>query len=101
MGVASSITPVLDHFDRRDAQQTYAPHSYDLVTDSNYVHAASSERVDFIFGQHATSQRLAMPMLIGEWGAYRWRANRSRGIIFNVNKRQPRIASTVAACFMA
>lgn len=71
MGVPSTITPVQDQGGRQDRQQAYAPHGYDLVTDSDYVHAADNERVSYIFQQHeATRQRLDMPMLIGEWGAY-------------------------------
>ncbi|QJD87094.1 cellulase family glycosylhydrolase [Cohnella herbarum] len=71
LGVPSSILPVTDVQDRRDGQQAFAPHGYDLVTDSEYVHAANSGRVDYIFESHErTRSRLEMPMLIGEWGAY-------------------------------
>ncbi|MDQ6420546.1 cellulase family glycosylhydrolase [Paenibacillus sp. LHD-117] len=71
MGVPSAIMPATDAEGKPDAQQAYAPHGYDLVTDSDYVHAASGERVDVIFNQHeATRERLGMPMMIGEWGAY-------------------------------
>jgi endoglycosylceramidase len=71
LGVASSIQPIKDAQGRRDPQQAYAPHGYDLVTDSDFVHAADSRRIDFIFDNHVqTRDRLDMPMLIGEWGAY-------------------------------
>jgi len=71
LGVASSIAPLTDQDGRRDPQQAFAPHGYDLVTDSEYVHAADGDRVDYIFANHErTRERLDMPMLIGEWGAY-------------------------------
>lgn len=71
MGVSSAISPITDHTGARDHQQAYAPHGYDLVTDSDYVHAANHNRVSYIFEQHeATRERLKMPMIIGEWGAY-------------------------------
>ncbi|MFD2115315.1 cellulase family glycosylhydrolase [Paenibacillus yanchengensis] len=71
MGVESSIAPVTNAAGIRDAEQCYAPHGYDLVTDSDFVHAANNDRIDFIFEQHEkTRQRLNMPMMIGEWGAY-------------------------------
>lgn len=71
LGVTSSIQPVVGANGQPDDQQAYAPHGYDLVTDSDYVHVANSRRVDFIFDNHAQTQnRLNMPMVIGEWGAY-------------------------------
>ncbi|MFC5404622.1 cellulase family glycosylhydrolase [Cohnella soli] len=71
LGVPSAIEPVQDAAGIRDAQQAFAPHGYDLVTDSDYVHAANGDRVSFIFDSHEiTRTRLNMPMLIGEWGAY-------------------------------
>jgi endoglycosylceramidase len=70
MGVYSAVEPItLDG--RRDPQQVYAPHGYDLVVDTPSIAAASPGRVALIFGRHAeTAQRLKMPMLVGEWGAY-------------------------------
>ncbi|CAM4137563.1 cellulase family glycosylhydrolase [Paenibacillus alkaliterrae] len=70
-GVPSGVVPIIDKDGERDRQQAYAPHGYDLVTDTAFAHAANNERVSFIFERHEqTRQRLDMPMLIGEWGAY-------------------------------
>jgi len=70
MGVYSAVRPVeLDG--RRDPQQVYAPHGYDLVVDTASIAQAAPGRVELIFRRHAeTAQRLGMPMLVGEWGAY-------------------------------
>ncbi|HOU12071.1 MAG TPA: cellulase family glycosylhydrolase [Anaerolineae bacterium] len=70
MGVYSGIEPViLDG--ARDPAQVYAAHGYDLVVDTPDIAAASPERVELIFQRHgATVQRLGMPLLVGEWGAY-------------------------------
>ncbi|NSW52519.1 MAG: cellulase family glycosylhydrolase [Anaerolineae bacterium] len=71
MGVSSGIQPVVDAAGTRDLYQVYAPHGYDLVTDTPFVADACPERMRFIFERHArTARRLQMPMLVGEWGAY-------------------------------
>lgn len=71
MGVYSAIEPVIGAQGRRDPHQVYAPHGYDLVTDTPNLDAASPERIELIFQRHAaTSRRLGMPMLVGEWGAF-------------------------------
>jgi len=71
MGVYSSIEPVLDKDGNRDPLQAYAPHGYDLVTDTKFVASPCSERIKLIFERHGeTAKRLNMPMLVGEWGAY-------------------------------
>jgi len=71
MGVYTSIEPVLDKNGNRDPLQAYAPHGYDLVTDTRFVASPSFDRIKFIFERHyKTSQRLNMPTIVGEWGAY-------------------------------
>jgi len=71
MGVFSAITPIADHMGGRDPQQAYAPHGYDLVTDTPNVSTASNARVHLIFSRHQEkSEQLSMPMFVGEWGAY-------------------------------
>ncbi len=70
-GISSAITFITNKQGDKDGQQAYAPHGYDLVTDSDEVHAPDNRRVDFIFQRHEeTRSRLELPMLIGEWGAY-------------------------------
>lgn len=71
MGVRSAIEPMNSADGKRDPLQAYAPHGYDLVTDTAEVASASNSRVELIFARHGeTQQRLEMPMLVGEWGAY-------------------------------
>ncbi len=71
LGVPSALTPLTDSSGRRDPQQAYAPHGYDLVTDTSAVDLLSNERVALIFHRHAQlAGKLRMPMVVGEWGAY-------------------------------
>ena len=71
MGVRSGIAPVVSENGERDPLQAYAPHGYDIVTDTKAVSLASPERVELIFTRHKeTSEKLNMPILVGEWGAY-------------------------------
>jgi len=71
MGVKSGIEPAALVNGERDPHQVYAPHGYDLVTDTSFSDAANADRVRLIFERHEqTRERLGMPMLIGEWGAY-------------------------------
>jgi endoglycosylceramidase len=72
IGIPSAITPLVDEQGRRDPQQAYAPHGYDIVTDTPQSGLRSSNaRVELIFRRHAEKAReLNMPLLIGEWGAY-------------------------------
>ncbi len=71
MGIYSAIDPVNGPDGRRDPLQAYAPHGYDLVTDTPDIASPCNGRVDLIFNRHdETAKRLGMPMLVGEWGAY-------------------------------
>lgn len=71
LGVRSGIEPAVGANGERDPYQVYAPHGYDLVTDTSFSDAANAERVNLIFERHEqTRERLDMPLLIGEWGAY-------------------------------
>lgn len=73
MGVRSRIEPLTvgPEGGERDPLQAYAPHGYDLVTDTAGLARASPERISFIFRRHGeTTRRLAMPAVVGEWGAY-------------------------------
>ncbi len=70
-GVPSSLIPVKDKNGKVDKKIAYAPHGYDLVVDTEAYTNASSSRVKFLFDQaEATSKRLNIPMLVGEWGAF-------------------------------
>lgn len=71
MGVYTAVEPIKGPAGGRDPQQAYAPHGYDLVTDTPDVDTASNARVHLIFSRHLeTARRLDLPMLVGEWGAY-------------------------------
>jgi len=70
-GVRSALEPIVGSEGKPDRLQAYAPHAYDMVTDTRDVAAASNERVELIFTRHGeTAKRLGLPMLVGEWGAY-------------------------------
>jgi endoglycosylceramidase len=71
LGIPSALTPLADEDGRRDPQQAYAPHGYDIVTDTEMLGLTSNPRIELIFRRHAeTARRLDMPMLVGEWGAF-------------------------------
>jgi len=71
MGIESGLQPLTDRSGNRDAGMLYAPHGYDLVVDTNHYEAYNQDRVDLIFSVHRrVQQRLNVPALIGEWGAY-------------------------------
>jgi endoglycosylceramidase len=56
---------------RVDNAQVFSPHGYDLVVDTDKYDAYSQQRVDYIFDTHRKVQdRLDMPVLVGEWGAF-------------------------------
>jgi endoglycosylceramidase len=70
-GVRSALRPVLDENGNPDPLQAYAAHGYDLLTDTKEVENPSYERVEFIYSRISeTSERLNMPVFLGEWGAY-------------------------------
>lgn len=71
MGVVSAVEPLTRADGTRDPHQAYTPHAYDIVVDTPQQAQASQARIALIFDhQAATAQRLDMPMLVGEWGAY-------------------------------
>ncbi len=70
-GVKSSIERVKLTDGSLDPLVAYAPHAYDLVTDTKDAAAAESERVAFIFDRiKDKADQLNMPVWLGEWGAY-------------------------------
>ena len=71
MGVYTGIEPITGADGKRDPLQAYAPHGYDLVTDTEFVASPNPDRIELIFSRHGeTTQQLDMPMIVGEWGAY-------------------------------
>jgi endoglycosylceramidase len=70
IGIRTAIVPLTDEEGRRDPQQAYAPHGYDLITDTDMLDLCSGERLALIFSRHGeTARKLELPMLVGEWGA--------------------------------
>ncbi len=70
-GTPSGVVPILDGNGNRDPLQAFAPHGYDVVTDTPEVAEANEKRIELIFERHAgTVSRLKMPALVGEWGAF-------------------------------
>lgn len=70
-GALTGIQPLLDEKGGRDPLVAYAAHGYDLVTDTQNQAASSLERVRFIFDRiEQNADRLNMPVLVGEWGAF-------------------------------
>ena len=70
-GVASVVEPLTLPDGTRDPLQAWAPHAYDLVSDTPDIASPSPARVEFILERHAdTARRLSMPLFVGEWGSY-------------------------------
>ncbi len=71
MGIPTGVDVVRDENGKPDTRQAYAPHGYDIVVDTPDRPNPSLERLGLIFTRHAkTAQRMDVPVLIGEWGAY-------------------------------
>lgn len=65
LGVPSGQPPLPD-----DAW-VYSPHGYDLTVDTPAIVLSSDTRVETIFARHReTQERLGVPVLVGEWGAF-------------------------------
>ncbi|GJM29092.1 MAG: hypothetical protein DHS20C17_17270 [Cyclobacteriaceae bacterium] len=70
-GVKSSIRRVTLADRTPDPLVAYAPHAYDLVTDTKAAASSSNQRVAAIFERiKEKSAQLKMPVWLGEWGAY-------------------------------
>ena len=70
-GVRSSIERVTLSDGTPDSLLAYAPHGYDLVTDTEDAAASESARVAFIYDRiREKGLQLNMPVWLGEWGAY-------------------------------
>lgn len=65
IGIPAPVPPL------EDRTWAYSPHGYDLVVDTPAMALASDQRVTTIFERAAeTAARLAVPVLVGEWGAF-------------------------------
>lgn len=71
MGIRSSIGRTTLFDGRPDSLLAYAPHGYDLVTDTQDASDASFERLSFIYNRlQENADKLQMPVWLGEWGAF-------------------------------
>lgn len=71
MGIRSSIARTTLADGTPDSLLAYAPHGYDLVTDTENASGASLERLSFIYNRfQETAKQLNMPVWLGEWGAF-------------------------------
>lgn len=71
LGIKSSFQIPVDAQGNKDTLCAYAPHGYDLVTDTRYSLSQSFNRLDVIFDQiFQTGKEKGVPVLMGEWGAF-------------------------------
>lgn len=71
-GFASDLQPVVDADGKRDPLQGLAPHAYDIGTEKPGIGSVNRPRMELIFGRLTDlGRRLGMPILVGEWGAFR------------------------------
>lgn len=65
LGVPSGQPPL------NDRAWLYSPHGYDLTVDTEAIALSSNTRASTIFTRcYETAQRLGVPVLVGEWGAF-------------------------------
>lgn len=70
LGIPFSAPPITVN-GKRDNNQLFAPHAYDLMVDTSAYKFAHNGRVGGIFGEHRHSQdRLGVPVIVGEWGSF-------------------------------
>ncbi len=68
LGIPCSIAAVSVN-GRREPNQCFQPHGYDLTVDTPAYEFANNERVGGIFREHRnTQERLNVPVVVGEWG---------------------------------
>lgn len=68
LGIPFSAPPVTVK-QKREPNQAFAPHAYDLMVDTPLYKYADNERVGAIFRRRKEEQsRLDIPVLVGEWG---------------------------------
>lgn len=71
IGIQCKADPIVNSKGVKDPQQAFSPHGYDLVVDTEAMQWASNNRIEVIFEAHRrTQQHMAVPVLVGEWGAH-------------------------------
>jgi endoglycosylceramidase len=87
IGVPSGTKPIAPD-GTRDPLQAFAPHAYDFVVDSPQVGSgASNIRVGVTLETHRTTQqRLGVPVVMGEWGAFQTYSDIDQHALFLLNQ---------------
>lgn len=68
LGIPFSAPPITVH-QKREKNQAFAPHAYDLMVDTPLYKYANDERVGATFKRRKVEQdKLNIPVLVGEWG---------------------------------
>jgi len=71
LGIRTAITSLVDEDGKRDPQQAYSPHVYDIVVDTTMLDLINKDRISLIVNRdRQVSAQTQMPMLVGEWGAF-------------------------------
>lgn len=71
LGVRTAIAPLVDANGKRDSQQAYSPHVYDIVVDTPLLDLMSMDRIKLSLDRDRRfSYEARLPMLVGEWGAF-------------------------------
>ncbi len=67
-GVKQSAPPITVN-GKREPQQCFGPHAYDMTVDTPLYKYANASRVKAFFTEmHNTQKRLNVPVIVGEWG---------------------------------
>lgn len=71
LGVRSSFTIPVDVKGIKDPLCAYAPHGYDLVTDTEGAASPGEQRVELIFSRiFEAGEAKGVPTIVDEWGAF-------------------------------
>lgn len=70
-GLSTALETVQTDHGKKDPNQVFAPHIFDMVTGTSDLSSISPARVEMIFKRHQESaRRLDLPMFVGAWGAF-------------------------------
>ena len=71
LGLRTAVSPFVDDGGKRDSQQAYSPHVYDIVVDTPLLDLMSMDRIRLSLDRdRRLSREAGILMLIGEWGAF-------------------------------
>lgn len=100
LGIFTGLDPIIDENKNRVNNQVYAPHGYDILTDTKHMKDANLKRIKLIFDRHfKTSLRLRIPMMIGEWGAYQSNDGLEEQSLYTASLFEKYLCSDTYWCF--